>query len=259
MKITQLIEIAIQAALKAGDEILDVYNSSNFGVQFKSDQSPLTLADKRAHNAIVKGLESTDLPLLSEEGAEIPYEVRKEWSMFWLVDPLDGTKEFIKRNDEFTVNIALINNGDPIGGVVFVPVSRELYFADKHGACKALVDGDGNWDSKIQKLPIPTSHSNFVVAGSRSHRSKETDNFIKQLGIVEKELEIITLGSSLKMCRVAEGTFDLYPKLGPTMEWDTAAAHAIVKCAGKEIYRYPTTDHLVYNKQNLLNPWFIVK
>lgn len=259
MIITPLIKIAIHAALKAGDEIMAVYTSSDFGVQFKSDESPLTLADERAHNTIVEGLKSTDLPILSEEGTDIPYEVRKEWDTFWMVDPLDGTKEFIKRNDEFTVNIALIENGIPVGGVVFVPVSRELYFADKYGAFKVLVDGDGNWDLGIQKLPLPTLHSNFVIAGSRSHRSKETDDFIKQLDIGEKELEIITLGSSLKMCRVAEGTFDMYPKLGSTMEWDTAAAHAIVKNAGKEIYHYPTTDSLVYNKQNLLNPWFIVE
>lgn len=258
--INPLIKSAIFAALIAGDEIMAVYNSSDFGVQLKSDQSPLTLADERAHNVIVESLKSTGLPLLSEEGKDISYDERKKWKKFWLVDPLDGTKEFIKRNDEFTVNVALIENNTPIGGVVFVPVTRVLYYADEHGSFKTIVDKQGKWDdTKVLKLPLPISHSHFVIAGSRSHSNKETDHFIKNVDTGGKKVDLVTLGSSLKICKVAEGTFDLYPKLGPTMEWDTAAGHAIAKYAGKQIVQYSTGDPLIYNKQDLLNPWFIVK
>jgi 3'(2'), 5'-bisphosphate nucleotidase len=253
-----LIELANKAAIKAGNEIMDVYNNSDFGVELKSDNSPLTIADRRAHNVIVELLSSTNIPILSEEGDATDYSVRKKWELFWLVDPLDGTKEFIKRNDEFTVNIALIQNQTPIGGVVYVPVTRVLYWADKNGSFKAIVEEKDNSFKNIQKLPIEIKRDSFVVVGSRSHMSAETELFIKAIDTKGKPIEIKSKGSSLKICMVAEGNAEMYPRLAPTMEWDTAAGHAIAKFAGKTINQFENNEPVIYNKENLLNPWFVV-
>lgn len=255
---SQLIELANQAALRAGIEIMDVYNNSDFGVEFKSDNSPLTIADQRAHKVIVEFLRPTNIPIVSEEGESTDYAVRKDWNIYWLVDPLDGTKEFIKRNDEFTVNIALIENQTPIGGVVYVPVKRQLYWANKNGSFKASVNEGNNTFVNIQKLPIKTVRDKFVVVGSRSHMSTETESFIQSIETFGKPIEIKSKGSSLKICMVAEGDADVYPRLAPTMEWDTAAGHAIAKYAGKTINQYKNDQPMIYNKNNLLNPWFIV-
>lgn len=252
------IETAIDAAIKAGVEILDVYYNSDFNIETKADNSPLTIADKKAHTVIAETLKKTDLPVLSEEGRSIPYEERNQWGLFWLVDPLDGTKEFIKRNDEFTVNIALIENDTPVAGILYVPVTKTMYWGSERGSFKAIVD-DKCALSAIEKLPLTKESANFVVVGSKSHMSTETLDFIDKLDTNGKPLEMVSKGSALKICMVAEGMADIYPRLGPTMEWDTAAGHAIVKFAGREIYQFGSRNPLVYNKENLLNPWFVVE
>jgi 3'(2'), 5'-bisphosphate nucleotidase len=257
--IPNLIELAIKAAILAGKEILDVYYHSDFGLELKADNSPLTLADKRAHQVIFDCLSKTNIPILSEEGRTIPYAERKNWELFWLVDPLDGTKEFVKRNDEFTVNIALISGQSPIGGVVFVPVTKQIYWGTLNGSFTALVDEETEELSSIQQLPLSLIKENFVVAGSRSHMGTETEKYIQALNTQGKPVELISKGSSLKICMVAEGYADVYPRMAPTMEWDTAAGHAVVKFAGKDIYQFGKKEPLVYNKENLLNPWFVVQ
>lgn len=257
--ISALTETAIKAAIKAGNEILDVYYNFDFGVEFKSDNSPLTIADKRAHHVITEVLSDTKLPVLSEEGKSISYNDRKIWNLFWLVDPLDGTKEFIKRNDEFTVNIALIEGISPIAGVVYVPVTKELYWGNSSGSFKAIAVNENEPLKNIQQLPSILKKEIFVVAGSKSHMNPETEKYIQMLDTKGKPVEMKSKGSALKICMVAEGIADIYPRLAPTMEWDTAAGHAIVKFAGKEIFQFENNEPLVYNKENLLNPWFVVK
>ena len=259
INIPKLIEIAVNAAIQAGKEILEVYYHADFELEYKADNSPITIADKRAHQVISGFLSSTNIPILSEEGNTIHYAERKNWEIFWLVDPLDGTKEFVKRNDEFTVNIALIESNSPIGGVVYVPVTHIIYWASQSGSFKALVDGEKVSVQSIQQLPLIISNENFVIAGSRSHMSPETEVFIQSLDTKGKPVEIESKGSSLKICMVAEGRADVYPRLAPTMEWDTAAGHAIVKFAGKDIYQIENKEPVVYNKENLLNPWFVVQ
>ncbi len=240
-----------QAAVKAGAAIMDIYNSEDFGVEIKSDDSPLTKADLAAHNIIVAELKiiTPHLPILSEESAEIPYEDRKKWDKYWLVDPLDGTKEFIKRNGEFTVNIALIEKGSPILSVVFVPVQDITYTAAKgYGAFKKIND------NREQIYTQKPARDKAIVVGSRSHVSEEVKTYLAQLG----EHEMIAMGSSLKFCIVAEGKADLYPRLGLTSEWDTAAAQCIVEQAGGRVVTLDN-ESLTYNgKESLLNPHFMV-
>ena len=206
------------------------------------------------------------MPIISEENAQIDYKIRKEWDTCWMVDPLDGTKEFIKRNDEFTVNIALINSGKPILGVIFVPVSKELYFADvkkmetRYVRLSTFEDSIENIiqsSIKIGKYKNPMDE--VRVVGSRSHMNKETSDFVEGLKKEYKKVEIISKGSSLKFCLVAMGKADIYPRFAPTMEWDTAAAHAICKASGVSIIAQDSLEELRYNKENLLNPWFICK
>jgi 3'(2'), 5'-bisphosphate nucleotidase len=255
----KLLEIAIKASINAGDEILKVYNTEDFGIETKSDKSPLTLADKAAHEIIIKYLGETVFPVLSEEGKNIDYSTRSKWDKYWLVDPLDGTKEFIKRNGEFTVNIALIEKQVPIMGVVYVPVSGDIYYADKNGAFKS--NGKQKFKQvleKSKKLPEEKSLDEFVVVGSRSHMSTETREYIESIDTKGKALKMISKGSSLKICLVAEGSAHCYPRLGPTMEWDTAAGHAIALFANKKVEIFKENRALTYNKENLLNPYFIV-
>jgi len=247
------IQDIITIAKEAGDAIMQVYKQ-NFEVEYKQDNSPLTLADKKANDIIETGLKqlSVNFPILSEEGKSIPYEDRKYWEYFWLVDPLDGTKEFVKKNDEFTVNIALIYKDTPVLGVVYAPALDVCYWSKQdEGAFK-----DG------QKLPLKTEsqRNTYKIVASRSHMSDETQTFIDAID-TQKEKELISIGSSLKICLVAEGEADIYPRLGPTMEWDTGAAHAVVGEAGFTINRYNNLifgEHL-YNKINLINDWFIVE
>ena len=235
-----------------GKEILKIYER-DFNIEYKEDNSPLTEADKLSNNMIASELKNLypNIPIITEESKHIPYEKRKDWDYFWLVDPLDGTKEFIKKNGEFTINIALIKKNTPILGVVYVPVKDILYYADKNGSFKQE-------KSIITKLePKETQpKEKLIIVASRSHFNEETKNYIENLG---KKYEFISAGSALKLCLVAENKADLYPRLGPTMEWDTAAAHAVVKFAGKKVINYETNEELIYNKQNLMNPWFVVK
>ncbi|PCJ80132.1 MAG: 3'(2'),5'-bisphosphate nucleotidase [Flavobacteriales bacterium] len=263
-ELKQYLQTAISASIDAGNEILDVYDS-DFAVEHKEDKSPLTLADKQAHEKISEYLLKTSIPILSEEGKEIPYEERKNWHSFWMVDPLDGTKEFVKRNGEFTVNIALIQNGNPILGVIYVPVKRVLYFAAEGiGAYKnsEFRIQNSEFDDLIvqsHKLPNHNHRTQYTVVASRSHPSQETEDFINDLKNEHGEVGITSMGSSLKICLVAEGSADIYPRFGPTMEWDTAAGQAIVQCAGKQFLHYQSGKPMIYNKENLLNDWFIVK
>lgn len=264
MDVIQLLDKAITATLYAGAKIRDIYSSPDFDVQVKNDMTPITIADRQAHFEILNKLESTGLPVLSEEGDQTSYSVRQHWDLFWLVDPLDGTKEFIKRNDEFTVNIALIEGGKPVAGVIYAPVTGELY---------AGIQGIGSFklfhpseDCTFQtiilsgtKLPEKTVAGEFVVAISRSHTNRETEAYIETLRKAHPVVRIVNKGSSLKICMVAEGTADVYPKIGKTMEWDTAAGHAIVRAAGKNIICPDTNAELTYNKEDLCNPNFIVR
>ena len=263
----KLLIIAIDASIKAGREILEIYSSNDFDIKTKIDNSPLTKADQNAHSIISKLLSKTGIPVLSEEDIEIPFEIRKQWEYFWLVDPLDGTKEFINRNGEFTVNIALIRNGNPIIGVVYAPVLNNIYFAsEKIGAFKisALqIDFDDlNIEHLLlesQKLPIYSKLQNYTVIGSRSHMNYETENYINGIRKQFGEIDFKSKGSSLKICMVAEGAANIYPRFGPTMEWDTAAGHAIALFAGCTFTQQDEITPLIYNKEELLNPSFIVK
>ena len=251
MDLKSLLPIAKVAAEKAAVEILKIYESGDFSIEAKADDSPLTLADKASHNAIVAELEKTELPILSEEGKSVDYENRKEWGQFWMIDPWDGTKEFIKKNGEFTINIALIKNGKPILGVVQVPVSGKIYFATQGDG--AFVEENGMKQLlKVNSKMLDTE--GLKVVASRSHLNEETETFMSQLN----NPEIVSMGSSLKLLAVAEGTADLYPRYAPTMEWDTAAAHAVVIEAGGAVKIKDTDDSVLYNKENLLNPHFLV-
>ncbi len=265
MEMNELIDIAIKAAVDGGKEIMEVY-ASEIAVEMKEDSSPLTLADKRAHIAIMKDLENTGLPILSEEGRDITYEERREWHRFWMVDPLDGTKEFIKRNGEFTVNIALIESGVPIAGVIYVPVREELYVGiQSQGAFKltkvAPTDQVGLEQMKSRGIVLPVLETDrpYMVVGSRSHMSTETQSFIDDLNNKHDKVDIVSMGSSLKICLVAEGAADVYPRFAPTMEWDTAAGHGIALGAGCEVIDMKTKAPMRYNKENLLNNHFVVQ
>jgi 3'(2'), 5'-bisphosphate nucleotidase len=258
--------LAIQAAVDAGKAILDIYREVSFDVEQKADNSPLTLADQQAHEIITTALKETGLPVLSEEGEAIPYMNRSWWSSFWLVDPLDGTREFIKKNGEFTVNIALVVEGSPEFGAVFAPVLNHLYVGlAGRGAflCREEKHFTQPLDYLVQfstRLPSGTPHEkHFRVVASRSHFNRETRDYVESLDTGGKKISLVHSGSSLKMCMVAAGEAEIYPRLGPTMEWDTAAAHAVVKAAGKNVYRYDNNRELEYNKENLLNPFFVVR
>ncbi|UXX80611.1 3'(2'),5'-bisphosphate nucleotidase CysQ [Reichenbachiella carrageenanivorans] len=251
MNLSPLLEVAKVAAKNAAVEILEIYESGDFSIEAKADESPLTKADQASHLAIVAELEKTNLPILSEEGRDIPYEERKDWGYFWMIDPLDGTKEFIKRNGEFTVNIALIHQGAPILGVVQVPVQDKLYFASQdQGAF--LEDAAGT--EKITVNNCRQTDTGIRVVASRSHLNEDTQHFMDQLN----DPEIVSMGSSLKLLAIAEGQADLYPRFAPTMEWDTAAAHAVVSEAGGKVLIKDSESPVIYNKPNLLNPHFLV-
>jgi len=250
---THLLDAVRQIAYDAGQKIMAVYASDDFDIEHKADKTPLTRADIAAHDTIVAGLQqlTPDLPILSEESSDIDFSQRRQWQRYWLVDPLDGTREFIKRNGEFTVNIALIDQHKPILGVIYVPVTQDSYYAAK---------GVGAFKVEVNSEPFPIKvrdrvEDKLIVAGSRSHASKKLQQFVNSF---DMEIEVISIGSSLKSCLVAEGKIDIYPRFGPTSEWDTAAAQCIVEQAGGKL----TDMHLQalrYNtKSSLLNPYFIV-
>jgi len=258
-----LLKIAITAALEAAKEILKIYHSDDFEVQLKSDDSPLTKADLVSHQLIEFYLTPTNISILSEEGKDISFDERKDWAQLWIVDPIDGTKEFIKRNGEFTVNIALIENQRPILGVVYAPVLNELYFSsNKLGSFKVSVDltdfdVDNIIDSAV-KLPLIREVNTYTIVASRSHLSDETIDFIEEIKKEKGDVHLISKGSSLKLCLVAEGSADCYPRFAPTMEWDTAAGQAICEHAGFRVMDWETKEDLLYNRPNLLNNWFVV-
>ena len=247
------IQDVIIIAKEAGNAIMQVYKQ-DFEVEYKKDSSPLTLADKKANDIIEDGLNKlpVNFPILSEEGKEIPYGDRKHWEYFWLVDPLDGTKEFVKKNGEFTVNIALIRRDTPVLGVVYAPALDVCYWAKQDKG--AFKDG--------QKLPLKTVNQRnaYKIVASRSHMSDETQAFIDAIN-TQREKKLISIGSSLKICLVAEGEADIYPRLGPTMEWDTGAAHAIIQESGKSIKSYTNFQYLefLYNKKKLFNYNFVAR
>ncbi|SMO55699.1 3'(2'),5'-bisphosphate nucleotidase [Balnearium lithotrophicum] len=259
---SNLFEKLISIIKFAGNAILDIYNS-NLDIKYKEDKSPLTDADRRAHKIIEEGLRSfSDYPILSEEGKNISFKKRKNWKYFWLVDPLDGTKEFIKRNDEFTVNIALIYKDQPILGIVYAPAKSIIYYGSKEsGAFK--IENEKNIKLNLKNNPVK---DHLAVVSSKSHLNEETKDFIRFLENYYDKIRTVSIGSSLKICLVAEGKADIYPRLAPTMEWDTAAAHAVLKAAGGRIVKYSKTKdlkdlnklpELEYNKPNLINPYFI--
>lgn len=260
---SKFLNLAINAALEAGREIMRIYldPQQDFGIEKKTDNSPVTLADKAAHNCIIRHLAQTGIPILSEEGAHLSYEERKAWHKVWVVDPLDGTKEFIKKNGEFTVNIALVEDGSPTLGVIYLPATEVLYTG---------IVGEGAWKQENASGPLSSApcslplvplleHSTFTIVASRSHMSPETEEYISQMRLKFGDIRLVSGGSSLKLCLVAEGTADVYPRLAPTMEWDTAAGDAIARAAGKMVVNAKTGQPLTYNKPDLHNPWFIVQ
>lgn len=256
------IQKVVDTAYQAGDAILNIYRTDDFGVEAKSDDSPLTLADRAAHNVILEGLQHTGIPVLSEEGRSIPLDERKAWGMYWLIDPLDGTKEFIKKNGEFTVNIALIKNNIPVFGVVYAPVLDKMYFGGTAIGSSFLIHEKG----EKQELPQASegSVSNLLkqrackIIASRSHQNQATVDFIEQFDAPE----LVSMGSSLKFMQLAENKADVYPRFAPTMEWDTGAADAVLQGVGRHVFQVtehgePKQDQVQYNKENLINPYFI--
>jgi 3'(2'), 5'-bisphosphate nucleotidase len=274
--------LSVLAARKASEAILAVYQG-HIDVTYKDDESPLTLADERAHTIILKHLSSkasSQIPILSEEGKDIPYDERRKWEYFWLVDPLDGTKEFIKRRGEFTVNIALINKNKPVLGVIFVPTVDALYFAmEELGSykvenAKILEPFLSNMTSETEvgapierilkvakRLPLDQTDSKtgkkLTVVGSRSHTSEAVQVFVQELEKKHGEVEFVSAGSALKFGLIAEGSAHIYPRLTPTMEWDTAAGQCLVEKSGGAVLRLNKKNSLDYNKRDLRNPEFI--
>ena len=262
-----LLPLAFNAAVRAGAEIMKVYNDKDgYDIKLKSDNTPLTIADRLAHNKIKEVLGETRIPILSEEGREMLYDERKNWEMFWLVDPLDGTIEFIKGNNEFTVNIALMFNNECIGAVIYVPYLAKMYFAEK--GCGAMLlegikpDEMANYSNdtirqNAKSLPLASAtHDNFRIAVSRSHQTAETAELVEQMHTKHPKAEVIEQGSSYKFCLMAEGAIDYYPRTTLTYEWDTAAAELILSEAGGKTHSLPDHKPLRYNKENLHNPWF---
>lgn len=258
------LEIAIDAALKAGKEIMKIYIDEDFQIQAKGDQSPLTIADSRANDIILDNLLKTGIPIISEENKLLPFGVREKWNLCWIVDPLDGTKEFIKKNGEFTVNIALIEKGEPQLGVIFVPASQMLYYASvkERSSYKVKINEKDSLERlfrRSEKIFPGKIEETIRVVGSRSHMNEETLNFIEDLKKNHKgKIEIVSKGSSLKFCLIAEGEADVYPRFGPTMEWDTAAGQAICEAVGLNVIDSETGKKMKYNRKNLLNNYFLI-
>ncbi|THD67745.1 3'(2'),5'-bisphosphate nucleotidase CysQ [Robertkochia marina] len=256
-----LLRIAIDAAIAAGKEITLIYNTE-YRVEEKEDQSPLTEADLASNKKIMEFLEKTPIPVISEENKEVAYKERKDWKQCWIVDPLDGTKEFIKRNGEFTVNIALIENNKPRLGVIYVPVTGELYYADVPDgrAWKTTLNGSETEFFEDEDIISPKPLNGLIrVVGSRSHMNQDTLDYLEEVKAEGKEVEIVSKGSSLKFCLVAEGRADVYPRFAPTMEWDTAAGQAICEAVGLKVIDQETQLPMVYNRENLLNNYFLVR
>ncbi|MBY6192835.1 3'(2'),5'-bisphosphate nucleotidase CysQ [Marinobacter hydrocarbonoclasticus] len=248
MHYSSILPDVIKIADEASEKVLHIYQS-DFKVNYKEDHSPITAADIASHDIIVKGLRqiSRDIPILSEEGEEIPWEERKKWRRFWLIDPIDGTKDFTQRTGEFTVNIAMIEDGEPVMGVVTAPALKEAFWGIK-GEGAHMRDRTG----RVHRIRVAEPKDTLRVVASKNHLNEETRAFIEALG----SHETVQAGSSLKFCRIAEGHADIYPRMGPTSEWDTAAAHAVLVAAGGKV-QTPEGQPLVYGKENILNPNFI--
>jgi 3'(2'), 5'-bisphosphate nucleotidase len=258
-----LLSIAIIASVEAGEAIMKVY-SNKINVIYKEDESPLTLADKNANEIINKYLIKSKIPIISEENKILTYEERKNWDQCWIVDPLDGTKEFIKRNGEFTVNIALIKHSKPILGVIYVPASKTLYFTSEDclKSYKVLLKTntifiDDIFNNAVEIFPTQQNKNILRIVGSRSHLNEATKSYILKIEKKNKT-KIVSKGSSLKFCLIAEGGAEIYPRFAPTMEWDTAAGQAICEAVGVKVIDITTNEPLKYNKQNLMNPYFLV-
>ena len=258
------------AAVRAGAAIMDIYKGdTDYDIQLKSDNTPITIADRRAHDTIKRALGQTRIPILSEEGRQMLYDERCNWELFWLVDPLDGTMEFIKGNNEFTVNIALMQNNECISAVIYVPYHHKMYIAERGSGAWVMegVEPDdtaeytyNNIHACIERLPLAShTHSNYRVAVSRSHQTAETHQHIEQLRATHPNLEIVEQGSSYKFCLLAEGSVDYYIRTTTTSEWDTAAGELILGEAGGTTRSYPTGEPLRYNKESLDNPWFVAR
>jgi 3'(2'), 5'-bisphosphate nucleotidase len=261
----ELAEIAIKAALEAGIAISRIYRETEIGIEYKKDNSPITVADKKANQIIIEKLVPTNIPIISEENLNSDFSLRQNWEFCWIVDPLDGTKEFIKKNGQFTVNIALVERGVPIEGFVFAPEMDVIYFSleDKAWVAKKM---DRSMDPlklfeliicQKQELPMYTEKETYIVLASNSHQNTETEEYINTLKSKNQNIQVNHIGSSLKFCMIAEGKADIYPRFSNTMEWDTAAGHAILLKAGGMVIDAKTAMPLTYNKENLLNPWFI--
>ncbi|NQZ45294.1 MAG: 3'(2'),5'-bisphosphate nucleotidase CysQ [Flavobacteriaceae bacterium] len=268
MNKTELIDLAVKASIAGGIRILEIYEETTIDVVSKDDDSPLTKADLASNESINGFLEGSGIPILSEENKQDDYQDRQSWEQCWIVDPLDGTKEFIKRNGEFTVNIALVSGATPILGVIYVPVTRELYVGDVSGGAsyKQTLNADHSLSGPLfveeNKIsPLTQIGERIQVVGSRSHMNDATKNFIEDLSRKHnnKEVEVVSKGSSLKFCLVAEGKAHMYPRFAPTMEWDTAAGQAICKAVGLRVTSMETQLELEYNKENLLNSYFLVE
>ena len=252
MKLSELIPDLLRIAQHAGDAILEVYNSKDMGIEQKSDDSPLTKADKASNEIICRGLETLPLvyPIISEENKEVGFQTRKLWRRCWLVDPLDGTKEFIKRNGDFTTNIALVENGEVVLGVVGIPYLGEIYWAIKGEGAYFKNNGQV---AKLEAAQFKTTDKGLKIVSSRSHLNEETKNFISQFN----EPELVSRGSALKFLLLAKGEADIYPRIAPTMEWDTAAAQIILEEAGGQVTIHETGEPMKYNRADLRNPAFV--
>jgi 3'(2'), 5'-bisphosphate nucleotidase len=254
---------AIKSAVKAGIEIMKFVRSDDFEVILKSDSSPVTTADFKANTVITQILLATQIPVLSEEGIHLSYQERKQWTRLWVVDPLDGTKEFVKRNPDFTVNIALVENSRPIFGVIYLPVTQVIYFGSSDiGAYKKTIETSDDLQieslmSKSEKLNGICTSSVLQISGSRSHVNSEVSSFYEKMQNKYPGTVVSARGSSLKFGLLAEGAVHITPRIGPTYEWDTAAGHAIVNAVGGKILQWGTSEELRYNKENLLNPNFM--
>ena len=261
MKLSQNLKLAIDAAIQAGKKIIEIYNSDDFNLEYKLDDSPLTIADTASNKIIENILEASNIPILSEEGNILDFNNRKNLKHLWVVDPLDGTKEFIKKNNEFTVNISLIENSTPVIGVIYAPALNVLYFSErKLGAYKTLITALDEFDnSKAFRLPLVEKSNEYKVLTSRSHLDDNTLDYIDNLKVNNLKVVSVPMGSSLKFCLLAEGLADCYPRFSPCMEWDTAAGQIICEEAGFKVVDLKTMKQIVYNRENLINNYFIAK
>ena len=261
MKLSQNLKLAIDAAIQAGKKIIEIYNSDDFNLEYKLDDSPLTVADTASNKIIENILEASNISILSEEGNILDFNNRKNLKHLWVVDPLDGTKEFIKKNNEFTVNISLIENSTPVIGVIYAPALNVLYFSErKLGAYKTRITALNKFDiSKAFRLPLVKKSNEYKVLTSRSHLDENTLDYIDNLKVNNLKVVSVPMGSSLKFCLLAEGLADCYPRFSPCMEWDTAAGQIICDEAGFKVIDLKTMKPIVYNRENLINNYFIAK